>query len=170
MPLLRKTSSRYAGFAEMKLYNLKEAYLRASSYCAYQERTQDEVRERLREWHIRGEDAELVIVRLIEENFLNEERFAKAFAGGKYRMKQWGRLKIRQELRARGLSDFCIKQALKEIEENEYRQTLRRVLEKKNETLKDEELMIRKQKLVRYALGKGYENDLIWSAVEDMLA
>jgi regulatory protein len=170
MPLLRKTSSRYAGIAEMKLYDLKEAYLRASSYCAYQERTQDEVRDRLKEWNIRGEDAESVIARLIEENFLNEERFSKAFAGGKFRMKQWGRLKIRQELRGRGVSDYCIKQALKEIDESEYRQTLRRVLEKKNDTIKDEDTIIRKQKLIRFALGKGYENDLVWNAVEEIVS
>jgi regulatory protein len=169
MPVLRKTSSRYAGLTEMKFYDLKEAYLRASSYCAYQERSQDDVRERLREWNIRGEDAESVISRLIEENFLNEERFAKAFVGGKFRMKQWGRLKIRQELRSHGLTEACIKLAMKEINEQEYRQTLYRLLEKKNELLKDEETVIRKQKLIRYVLSKGYENDLVWNAVEEML-
>ncbi|MES2731199.1 MAG: regulatory protein RecX [Bacteroidota bacterium] len=164
MSLLRK-----APHSEAKLYDVKEAYLRASSYCAYQERSQDEVKERLREWNIRGEDAEMVIARLIEENFVNEERFAQAFAGGKFRILHWGRLKIRQELRARGLSENCIKLGMKGIEEEEYRQALYQLLEKKKTSLKDEDPLMKKQKLLRYAIGKGYENDLIWNAVEQLV-
>ena len=154
---------------ETKLYDLKEAYLRASSFCAYQERTQDEVRDRLREWNVRGEDVEEVIDRLIAENFVNDERFAKAFAGGKFRLKHWGRLKIRQELRMRNLSESCIRQAMLEIDEKEYQKTLYQLVERKMQTLKDEEPLIRKQKLLRYALSKGYENDLAWHVVEDLL-
>jgi len=169
MPLSIKVAGRSADYAAQKLYDVKEAYLRASSYCAYQERTPDEVRERLREWNIRGEDVEAVISRLVEENFVNEERFAKAFAGGKFRIKHWGRLKIRQELRARGLSEYCVKQAMKEIDEKEYHQTLCCLIEKKNASLKDEETLVKKQKLLRYALSKGYENDLAWNAVEELM-
>ena len=166
MSLLKKTGVRPN--TEAKLYDVKEAYLRASSFCAYQERTPDEVRERLREWNIRGEDAEVVVSRLVEEDFLSEGRFARAFAGGKFRIKHWGRLKIRHELRARGLSESCIRQGLLEIDEAAYRQTLQQLLEKKNDSLQDEPVA-RKQKLLRYALSKGYENDLTWSVLEDVV-
>ena len=166
MSSLKKTGVRPN--AEAKLYDVKEAYLRASSFCAYQERTPDEVRERLREWNIRGEDAEVVVSRLVEEDFLSEGRFARAFAGGKFRIKHWGRLKIRHELRARGLSEGCIRQGLLEIDEAAYRQTLQQLLEKKNDSLQDEPVA-RKQKLLRYALSKGYENDLTWNVLEDVV-
>ncbi|MBC7923226.1 MAG: RecX family transcriptional regulator [Ferruginibacter sp.] len=167
MSSLKKTGIRPN--AEAKLYDVKEAYLRASSYCTYQERTPDEVRERLREWNIRGEDAEVVVSRLVDEDFLNEGRFAKVFAGGKFRIKHWGRLKIRHELRARGLSEGCIRQGLLEIDETAYRHTLQHLLEKKNDSLRGEEAGARKQKLVRYALGKGYENNLVWNTVEEIV-
>lgn len=147
---------------------VKDAFMRASSFCAYQERTQQEVRERLREWDVKGDEAEEVISRLIEDNFINEERFAKAFAGGKFRIKRWGRIKIKQELRMRGLSEYCIKQGMREIEDADYRHTLYALIEKKNEALKGEELVVKKQKLIRYALSKGYENDLVWKVIDEV--
>ncbi|MBC7891958.1 MAG: RecX family transcriptional regulator [Sphingobacteriaceae bacterium] len=142
------------------------ALKKAAAFCAYQERTQQEVRQRLREWGVWGDEAEEIIVRLIEDGFLNEERFARAFAGGKFRVKSWGRVKIEQELRQRGLSGHTLKAGLSEISADDYRQTLQELLDKKAVALSDEEPFARRQKLARYAISKGYEPDLVWSLLK----
>lgn len=140
----------------------KEILRKAASFCAYQERTQREVRQRLKEWNIVGDEAEEIIVRLIEENFINEERFAKIFAGSKFRVKQWGKIRIEQELKLRGLSAYTIKKGLAEIEMADYRMVLKKLLDKKSQALKADVPYVRKQKLARYAIGKGFEAELVW--------
>jgi regulatory protein len=135
-------------------------------FCAYQERTQQEVRERLAEWGVYGEDAEVMIVQLIEDNFINEERFAKVYAGGKFRLKKWGRIKIEHALRQKGLSDYCVEKGLAEITTKEYQQTLRKLLEKKWNSLMEDSAFQRKAKTAQYAIGKGYESELIWEILK----
>ncbi|GAB3248983.1 regulatory protein RecX [Larkinella harenae] len=143
----------------------KDILRRAASFCAYQERTQREVRERLSEWEVYGDEAEELIVWLIEQNYLNEERFAKTFAGSKFRVKRWGKQKIKQHLKQRGITGYNLDQAMKEIESDDYRQTLVDLLEKKKRSLQGENPLVMKQKLVRFAMSKGYESDLIWSVL-----
>ncbi len=141
--------------------------LKACSYCAYQERTHEEVRRRLSEWNVRGDEAEAIIARLIEENFLNEERFAKAFAGGKFRVNKWGRRKILYELKARKLSPYCISRAMEEIREEDYLQTLRELALRKQQELRTEKnIPARNQKVARFLTGKGYEHELIWEVLK----
>jgi regulatory protein len=144
---------------------VKEAVRKAAMFCAYQERTQQEVRDRLKEWEVWGDEAEEVIGELIEQNYLNEERFAKSFAGGKFRVKGWGRRKIKQHLQQRGISGYNLDQAMKEIAPDDYRETLVSLLDKKRQHIHDDNPLIVKQKLVRYALSKGYESDLIFSVL-----
>ncbi len=144
---------------------VKEALQKAAMFCAYQERTQQEVRDRLKEWSVFGDDAEAVIAELIQQNYLNEERFAKAFAGGKFRIKGWGKRKITQHLKQRGISGYNLNEAMKEIAPADYRDTLGSLLDKKRQTLRDDNPLVVKQKLVRYALSKGYEFDLIFSVL-----
>ena len=144
----------------------KDILVKAANFCAYQDRTQAEVRERLQKWEVWGDEAEEIITYLIEENFLNEERFAKIFAGSKFRVKHWGRQKIRYELKARKLSEYCIKVGLAEIEDDDYIKTLEMILEKKKHELRTEKQpLVLKQKLSRYALGKGFENELVWQII-----
>ncbi len=144
---------------------LKDALQKAASFCAYQERTQQEVRDRLKEWGVWGDDAEEVIAELIVQNYLNEERFAKSFAGGKFRVKGWGKRKIQQHLKQRGISGYNLEQALREIAPSDYRQTLTNLLDKKRRTLRDDNPLVIKQKLIRYAMSRGYESDLIFSVL-----
>lgn len=148
---------------------LKEILVKAANFCVYQERTQAEMRERLKEWQIFGDDAEELIAYLISENYINEERFAKVFAGSKFRVKKWGKKKIRYELKARRLTEYCIKAGLAEIDEDDYYETLKELLAKKQHEFRNEKnpLLI-KQKLARFAIGKGYESDLIWQAIGDL--
>ncbi len=143
---------------------------KAASYCAYQERTQDEVRKRLQKWEVWGDEADEIIAELISQNYLSEERFAKTYAGGKFRMKNWGKMKIKQELHRRGLSEYSIQQGMKEIPEESYQTSLKEVLiKKKAQLLRTETDKFKlKQKLVRFALGKGYESELVWKTVENL--
>ena len=136
-------------------------------FCAYQERTQQEVRERLKEWGVYGDDAEEVIAELIQQNYLNEERFAKSFAGGKFRVKGWGKRKIKQHLQQRGITGYNLDQAIREIAPDDYRDTLTNLLAKKRRTIHDDNPLVIKQKLVRYAMSKGYEPDLIFAVLSE---
>ncbi|MCE7068002.1 regulatory protein RecX [Dyadobacter sp. CY326] len=143
---------------------------KAASYCAYQERTQDEVRQRLKKWNVWGEEADELIAELISMNYLSEERFAKTYAGGKFRIKNWGRMKIRQELNRRGLSQYSIEKGMGEIGDKAYIEGLKTLLaKKKNLLVKTETDPFKlKQKLARFALGKGYESELVWKSIEDL--
>ncbi|MDR6560814.1 MULTISPECIES: regulatory protein RecX [unclassified Arcicella] len=146
----------------------KEALVKVANFCAYQERTQQEVRKRLSELEVIGDEAEEMIVWLIENNYLNEERFARIFAGSKFRQKRWGRLKIRQELKMRGVSEYCLKAGMSEIDDEDYIQTLAEILEKKSKEIKESNPLKRKQKLVSYALSKGFESDLVFDLVKEI--
>lgn len=143
---------------------------KAASYCAYQERTQDEVKQRLKKWNVWGDEADEIIAELISMNYLSEERFAKTYAGGKFRVKNWGRMKIRQELNRRGLSTYSIEKGMNEIGDEDYLSGLRELLSKKRILLAKTEAdpFKLKQKLARFALGKGYESELVWKELGEL--
>lgn len=137
-------------------------------YCAYQDRCHQEVRKKLIALGIYGDDLENIIVDLIQDNFLNEERFAKSYAGGKFRVKKWGKVRIKRELKKRNISAYCIKKGLKEIDSDDYWETLLAVIKKKNKNLKVKSEYIRKNRLALHALQKGYETPLIWEAINSI--
>jgi regulatory protein len=147
----------------------KEALIKVANFCAYQERTRKEVRTRLYELEVVGDESEAIITWLIENNYLNEERFARIFAGSKFRQKKWGRIKIRQELKMRGVSDYCLKAGLSEIDGDDYMVTLQEIIEKKSHDIKDSNKLIIKQKLVKFALSRGFEHDLVFEVVSRFL-
>ncbi|MPR33403.1 regulatory protein RecX [Salmonirosea aquatica] len=144
---------------------------RAAAFCAYQERTPDEVRQRLAQWEVVDEAADEIIAELISLNYLSQERFAKTYVSGKFRIKKWGKLRIRQELARRGLDDASIRQGMEEINDSAYEETLRKLLAKKEEQLlrSEPDAFKRKQKLVRFALSKGYESGVVWKIVNEVL-
>lgn len=146
-----------------------QALQKLKHYCAYQERCHSEVREKLYSFHLRKPDVEHIISQLIEEDYLNEERFAMQFAGGKFRMKHWGRVKIQYELKQKQVSPYCIKKAMKEIDEAAYTTSLQRLAGRKWDELKGEKnIFIKKKKTLDYLLQKGYEMDLSKAAIEDL--
>lgn len=147
---------------------MKADILKLRHYCAYQERCHAEVREKCYELGLRGDDMEQAIAHLVEENFLNEERFAKAFAGGKFRMQQWGRKKITMALKQKQVSPYCIKKGLQEIDEENYRNTLLLLAEKKYHLLKAEQYLKRQYKTLQYLLQRGYEQELARTAIEQI--
>jgi regulatory protein len=146
-----------------------EAKQKVYRYCAYQERSHKEVRDKLYEYGLYRDEVEELLSALITEGFLNEERFAKAFAGGKFRMQRWGRIKILNELEARGLTSNCIKIGMKEIEDADYIKTLREILERKLNQLDEDNAFVKRDKLARYAIQKGFEPDLVWPEVKTLV-
>lgn len=151
-----------------KKFTPAQAILKAEAYCAYQERCQQEVRDKLYEWGLFPDAVESIIAKLISDNFLNEERFAKAYAGGKFRIKKWGRIKIKLELKKRKISDYCIKQAMKEINEDTYLETLKQLIEKKSKEIKGGKEQIRDLKIANYIVSRGFENDLTWTVIKEL--
>lgn len=138
-------------------------------YCAYQERCHSEVRHKLLELKVYGNDLESIMAILIEENFLNEERFACAFARGKFYFKKWGKNKIKHELKAKHISTYLIQIAMKEIDDTDYENTLHALAEKKLETLQGEKnIFVKMSKIKNYLLQKGYENDLVYEVMKKM--
>lgn len=138
------------------------------NWCAYQERSQFEVRNKLFEFGIFNEEAENIISLLIQENFLNEERFALAFARGKFRIKSWGKIKIKLELKQHKVSDYCITKALKQIDGNEYFATLEKIIEKKIKEIKESNKIKKQYKIIKYAMSRGYEQDIIMDAIKNL--
>lgn len=138
-------------------------------YCAYQERSHQEVKNKLYDMGLWSNEVDELLTELITEGFLNEARFASAFVGGKYRMKQWGRIKIVQALQAKGVSPNCIKSGLKEIDEVDYLETLRTLLQKKASLVDDEDLFVKRDKVARHAIQKGYEPELVWTTLKSIL-
>jgi len=143
------------------------ALIKMQGWCAYQERAQQEARDKLYELGMWPEAVENIISKLIEDNFLNEERFAMQFARGKFNLKKWGRIKIRMELKQRRISDYCLKKAMQQIDETEYIKTLKKLMDVKRKLLKEKNHIKLKYKLMSYALSKGYEKDLIFDVLND---
>lgn len=165
----------YYFWAKSLLMSVPEQIMESiKRYCAYQERCHSEVRYKLIALGCYGEELEEAIGMLIEEDFLNEERFATAYAGGKFRMRSWGRLKIKQHLKQKQVSDYCIRRAMKAIAEEEYVQRMEQLMEKKLEAMQHEpNPWKRQQKIFAYMMQKGYEYDLIkdsWQAIQSKLA
>jgi regulatory protein len=146
-----------------KKYLTKEQALqKLKHFCGYQERCHNEVKEKLYGLGVSKNEHDEIISTLIEENYLNEERFARAFAGGKFRVKQWGRVKIKYELKQKQVSEYNIKRALKEIDEAMYQTVLKKLYQEKWEQLKGEKnRFIKLTKTRDYLLQKGYENELV---------
>ena len=144
-----------------------EGLEKAKSYCAYQERCHKEVTDKLKSWKLNEDEIDFIIGHLLEENYLNEERFAIAFAGGKFRIKRWGKKKIIQKLKEKNISEYCIKKGLEEIDDDEYFKSMHHIIEKKYTAIKDKNPFTKKKKTATYAYNKGYESNLIWEHLND---
>ena len=144
-----------------KIFSRQQAKVKAESYCAYQERSQFEIRNKLYEWGLFQNEVEEIISELIESNFLNEERFALAYTLGKFRIKSWGKIKIKQALKLKRVPDKLIKKSLQSIDDDDYLTMLKRILEKKAENITESDPFKRRYLLTRYGSGKGFELDLI---------
>ena len=153
---------------QKKFLTKEQALQKARQYCAYQERSHYEVEQKLWELGIRKANQGEIISTLIEEDYLNEERFAIQFAGGKFRMNEWGKKKIFYALKEKRVSEFCIKKGLASINEDDYLKTMREQVEKKYESLKEEQHLVRKRKTMDYMLQKGFESELVSGVLKEI--
>jgi len=154
--------------ARKKTLSPSEALAKIYRYCAYQERSHQEVKAKLFEYGLRSGEVDEILSRLIVEGFLNEERYARAFAGGKFRMMKWGRHKIQRELELAGLTPKCIARGLAEIDQKEYQKTLVSLIKKKSSQTSEADPFKRKNNLARFAIGKGYEPELVWDVIREI--
>ena len=152
---------------QKKYFSKEQAIQKLHHYCNYQERSHYEVRQKLWELRINKNDHDEIISKLIEENYLNEERFAIGFAGGKFRMKDWGRKKITYALKEKRVSEYNIKKALEKINNEDYQKIIETLARKKWELLKSEQYLVRKKKTIDYLVQKGFEYDLIGAVIKD---
>lgn len=145
-----------------------EAKIKLEAWCAYQERCQYEVTQKLFDWQFSEEQRDQLIADLISNRFIDEERFACAFVSGKFRIKYWGRAKIRQHLKQKRISDYSIQKGMKEIDPDEYWATLLRLTARKMQDKKRNETIWQlRARVQRYLSAKGYEFDLISDALRE---
>ncbi len=144
-----------------KVFTVDEVKKKLEYYCAYQDRCHQEVEKKLTEFRLIPQAKELILIHLIQNNYLNEQRFSQSYARGKFRIKKWGRRRIAQGLKYRNISAYNIKSAMKEIDDKDYLSTLYELASSKEKSLKEKNSYIKQQKLLQYLYRRGFELDLI---------
>lgn len=152
-----------------KSYTVNEIKHKIEQYCVYQDRCHKEVEQKMFDYNLIPEAKEMILLSLMKDNFLNEERFSKSFARGKFRIKNWGKQRIVRELKMKDISAYNIKTALKEIDESEYISTIYRITENRNDVISESNIYKRKQKLIGFLMRKGFENELIFKVVNEVV-
>ncbi|MDO1502341.1 regulatory protein RecX [Winogradskyella maritima] len=152
-----------------KTYSVDEATKKLESYCAYQERCHKEVTDKLKQMRMIPEAIDQIVVHLINHNFLNELRFAKAFVRGKFRIKKWGKNRLTRELKFRDISAYAIKEALKEINEDDYVETLHELTLKRINQVKEKNVYKKKKKVADYLLYRGWESHLVYEKLSELV-
>ncbi|MBU2995622.1 RecX family transcriptional regulator [Cellulophaga baltica] len=150
-------------------YTLEEATRKLESYCAYQDRCHKEVTQKLKDMGMITIAINEIINHLIQENFLNEERFAKSYARGKFNIKKWGKKRITNELKLRDISKYNINTALKEIDEDEYLRTLDLLIEKRIDAISEKNVFKKRKKIADYLLYRGWESHLIYEKITEYI-
>jgi len=154
---------------EKKYFSIEKIKRKLERYCVYQDRCHKEIETKLREFVLIEEARNQIILHLLEHNFVNEERFSKSFARGKFNIKKWGKQRIIRELKYRDITAYNIKTALKEIDEEVYLNTVFEITEKRNRLINESNIYKRKKKLSDFLMRKGYEFELIYSTVDEVV-
>lgn len=152
-----------------KSYTVKEIKLLLEKYCVYQERCHKEIEKKLFTYQLVPEAKEDVLLHLLEHDFLNEERFAKSFARGKFRIKKWGRDRIIRELKMRDISAYNIKTALKEIDEEDYLEMFNELAEKRFLQITEKDIYKKRKKIADYLLYRGWESNLVYEKIQELM-
>ena len=145
-----------------KIYDVNIAIERLQNYCALQDRCQWDVIRKMKEWRLTQNTQDHILELLISKQYINEERFAISFCQGKFRIKKWGKNKIKNELKKRDISQNCIIKGLNSIDEDQYQEVLKKIIEQKTDKSKEKNPFIKNNKIAKYLIQKGFENDLIW--------
>ena len=151
-----------------RVYNIKVATDRLKDYCAIQDRCQWDVIQKMREWGLLEVTQNHLLELLIQEHYVDEERYSRSFCRGKFRIKKWGKRKITNELKKKGISAVCITNGLEEIDDIEYLEELDNICQKKKDSIKEKNHFIKKKKIATYLINKGYESDLVWDKLREL--
>jgi len=151
-----------------RVYDINIAIERIKNYCALQDRCQWDVIQKLREWGLQQATKDHILEILITNKFIDEERFSTSFCRGKFRIKNWGKRKIINELRRKQISNICINTGLKEINEKEYDLVLEKLFYQKERSIKDKNQFIRKTKIANFLIQRGFENNLVWDKIREL--
>ena len=151
-----------------RVYDINIAIERIKNYCALQDRCQWDVIQKLREWGLQQSTKDHILEILITNKFIDEERFSTSFCRGKFRIKNWGKRKIVNELRRKQISSICINTGLKEIDEKEYDLVLEKSFYQKERSIKDKNQFIRKTKIANFLIQRGFENNLVWDKIREL--
>jgi len=154
---------------QKKIYTVEEAKKRMERYCSYQERCHQEVERKLNEMNLIIEAKEFIILNLLEHDFLNEERFSKAYVRGKFNIKKWGKQRIIRELKFRNISEYNIRSGLQEIKEDDYHKTFNKLAQKKYSNIKEINIYKKRKKLADYLLYRGWESALVYDKVLELI-
>lgn len=157
-------------YPKQKTYTVEQARAKMEQFCAYQERSHKEVLEKLRQMRMIPQAIDQIMVHLIEQNFLSEERFATNFAWGKFSVKKWGKLRIKHELKMRGISPFLIQKALEEIQPEDYRESFEELSMQKFQSFMGKTGFKEKKKWVDYMLYRGWEPDWVFEKANELFA
>lgn len=152
-----------------KTYTVQEAQSKLEHYCSYQERCHKEVIQKLQKMNMIPQAIDVIVVHLLQHNFLNEERFANTFVRGKFRIKKWGKYRISRELKQRDISKTLIKSALNQISDHDYLAVFHELAEKKAHTFKETNSQKKKKKLADYLLYRGWESHLVYDKVNQLI-
>lgn len=151
-----------------RVYDINIAIERIKNYCALQDRCQWDVIQKLREWGLQQATKDHILEILITDKFIDEERFSISFCRGKFRIKNWGKRKIVNELKRKQISSICINTGLKEIDEKEYNLVLVKLFYQKESSIKDKNQFIRKTKIANFLIQRGFENNLVWDKIREL--
>ena len=153
---------------ESKIYDIKRSKFLIRDYCAKSDRCQYQVLEKLKTYGVSYEVSQEILIELIQENFVNDQRFADSFCSGKFKIKKWGKKKIVFELKKLKISSVCIDSALKTIDFDQYTETANNLLIKKSLLLKDKNIFVKKKKMADYMIRKGYESEFVWDCIRQL--
>lgn len=151
-----------------RVYNIKIAIDRLKKYCALQDRCKTDVIKKMKDWGLLEISRNHILEILIQEEYINETRYAKSFSRGKFKINKWGKIKIREELRRKGISEISINNGLEEITLNEYTIEINKQYLKKKKYLKENNIFIKKKKIADYLINKGYESNLVWDKLREL--
>ena len=151
-----------------RVYDVSIAIERIKNYCALQDRCQWDVLQKLREWGLQQATKDHILEILITDKFIDEERFSTSFCRGKFRIKNWGKRKIINELKRKQISSICINTGLKEIDEKEYNLVLEKLFYQKESSIKDKNQFVRKTKIANFLIQRGFENNLVWDKIREL--
>jgi regulatory protein len=154
---------------ESKIYDIKRCKFLIRNYCAKSDRCQFQVLEKLKSYGLSYTVSQDILIELIQEDFVNEQRFAESYCSGKFKIKKWGRNKITFELKRLQVSSVCINKALKIIDLQDYADMVKDLLIKKSLIIKEKNEFIRKKKLADYMIRKGYESGIVWDCIRQLI-